>query len=271
MIGSMDDLEAASDRGRARLLRDLLRAGQRDAGDRRRLRHRTAIDLVNQYFGRVPKAAKPVPRDIPQEPTHAKEKRVTLEQPWPLPAVVVAYHVTYDGHPDSYPLHIVSKMLSDGQSSRIYRQLVYESGLALTAFGSGNIIEHPEPVLRGRHRPAGPVARRGGEGADRRVRQLKAEAITDRELQRAKNQFARDYILSRETIQQKASHLAHAVVIHEDMADGRRRVRHLPSIRQPTCSGGADLLHARAAAGADDHAEGGGCGGCGGAAEACSQ
>jgi zinc protease len=51
---------------------------------------------------------------------------------------------------------------------------------------------------------------------------LKAEPITDRELQRAKNQFARDYILGRESNQQKALQLAHAVVIHKDIrtADG---------------------------------------------------
>src|SRR6186713_1507729 len=64
-------------------------------------------DLVTQYFGRIPKAAKPVPRDIPAEPPQTKEKRVVVEEPWPLPAVVVAYHITYDGHPDSYPLHIL--------------------------------------------------------------------------------------------------------------------------------------------------------------------
>ena len=73
----------------------------------------------------------------------SKEKRVVVEEAWPLPAVVVAYHITYDGHPDSYPLHILSKVLSDGQSSRIYRKLVYETGQALTAFGGGNIIENP--------------------------------------------------------------------------------------------------------------------------------
>ena len=72
-----------------------------------------------------------------------REKRVTVEEAWPLPAVIVAHHITYDGHPDSYPLHMASKILSDGQSSRIYRKLVYDSGLALTAFGGGNIIEHP--------------------------------------------------------------------------------------------------------------------------------
>ena len=42
------------------------------------------------------------------------------------------------------------------------------------------------------------------------------------ELQRAKNQWARDYIIGRETIQEKALHLAHAAVIHNDIstADG---------------------------------------------------
>ena len=84
-----------------------------------------------------------MPRDIPKEPPQTKERRVRLEENWPLPAVVVAHHITFDGDPDSYPLHIASKVLSDGQSSRIYRQLVYEKQLALAAFGGGNIIEDP--------------------------------------------------------------------------------------------------------------------------------
>src|SRR5439155_20735620 len=100
-----------------------------------------AVQLVNQYLGRVPKAERPVPRDIPKEPLQIKEKRVTLQEPWPLPAVVVAYHGTYDGHPDSYPLHIASKVLSAGQSSRIYKKLVYDSGIALAASGEGKIME----------------------------------------------------------------------------------------------------------------------------------
>ena len=51
---------------------------------------------------------------------------------------------------------------------------------------------------------------------------LKREPVTDHELQRAKNQFARDYIVGRESIQDKAMHLAHAAVIHNDIttADG---------------------------------------------------
>ena len=98
---------------------------------------------MNQYFARVPKARRPVPRDIPKEPPQTQERRAVIEEAWPLPAVVVAYHITYDGHPDAYPLHIAAKIMSDGQSARIPRELVYNKRLALTAFGSGNIIEDP--------------------------------------------------------------------------------------------------------------------------------
>jgi zinc protease len=181
-----------------------------------------AKSIVDQYFGRVPKAARPVPRDIPKEPPQTREKRATLEQPWPLPAVVVAYHITYDGHPDSYPLHIASKVLSDGQSSRIYQKLVYERQLAVTAFGGANLIEDPNlfyavAIVQPGQLPEDAIAALIAE-----LDKLKAEPISDRELQRAKNQFARDYILGRESDQQKALQLAHAVVIHHDIttADG---------------------------------------------------
>ena len=47
-------------------------------------------------------------------------------------------------------------------------------------------------------------------------------SVTAAELARAKRQFARDYILGRDTIQQKALQLGHAVTIHNDIktADG---------------------------------------------------
>ena len=136
--------------------------------------------------------------------------------------MVVAYHITYDGHPDSYPLHILSKVLSDGQSSRIYRKLVYETGLALTAFGGGNIIEHPNLFFAVAIVNPGQSPAAVEKALIAELERIKTEGITERELQRAKNQFARDYILGRESLQDKATHLAHAEVIHSDIttADG---------------------------------------------------
>ena len=216
-IGSMEDLEAAS----VEDVRDfyntfyvpsnatLTLVGDFDTAQ--------AQQLAIQYLGRVPKASREVPRDIPREPPQVKEKRVTLREPWPLPAVVVAYHITFDGNADSYPLHIAAKVLSDGDSSRIYKKLVYEKQMAVAAFGSANLIEDPNlfyavAIVQPGHSPD-EVANTLVTEIDR----LKTEPISEHELQRTKNQFARDYILNRESNQQKASVLAHAVVIHSDI------------------------------------------------------
>jgi zinc protease len=221
-IGSMADLEAASIED----VRDFYRtfyvpsnATLALVGD---FDSKVALDLVQRYLGRVPKSDRPIPRDIPKEPPKVKERRVTIEEEWPLPAVVVAHHITYDGHPDSYPLHIASKILSDGQSARIHRSLVYEKRLALAAFGGGNIIEDPNLFFAVAIVQPGRTPEDAERALIAELERLKAEPVSDRELQRAKNQFARDYMIDRESNRQKAAHLAHAVVIHRDIrtADG---------------------------------------------------
>src|SRR6266576_460930 len=216
-IGSMEDLEAASIDD----VRDFYRTYYVPAnatlaivGD---FESAQALTLVNNYLGRVPKSNRAVPRDIPQEPPQTKEKRVTLQEPWPLPAVVVAYHITYDGNPDSYPLHIASKVLSDGQTSRIYKKLVYEKQMAVAAFGNANLIEDPNLFYAVAIVQPGHATDEVATALIAELDRLKTEPITDHELQRTKNQFARDYILGRESNQQKAGQLSHAVVIHNDV------------------------------------------------------
>jgi zinc protease len=221
-IGSMQDLEAASIADVRDFFRTYYVPGNATlvlTGD---FDTKTAQDLVATYLGRVPKSDRPVPRDIPKEPPQTKERRVTLEENWPLPAVVVAHHITFDGDPDSYPLHIASKVLSDGQSSRIYRKLVYEKQLALAAFGGGNIIEDPNlfyavAIVQQGHTPEETITALIAE-----LDRLRNEPITANELQQAKNQFARDYIFNRESNKDKAMTLGHAAVIHDDLktADG---------------------------------------------------
>jgi len=221
-IGSMQDLEAASVDDVRDFYRTYYVPGNATltlVGD---FDSTQAIQLVNQYLGRVPKADHEVPRDIPQEPAQTKEKRVSLEQPWPLPAVVVAYHVTFDGNPDSYPLHIAAKVLSDGQSSRIYKKLVYDTQMAVAAFGNANLIEDPNLFYAVAIVQPGHATAEAADALIAEIERLKTEPITERELQRTKNQFARDYILQRESNQSKALMLAHAIVIHRDVrtADG---------------------------------------------------
>jgi zinc protease len=177
--------------------------------------------LVAQYVGAVPRG-KPVPRDIPAEPAHTAESRVTVTEPWPLPAVVVSYHIPADGAPDSYPLHVLARILSDGDSSRIYRSLVYDKQVAVAAFGEAKLIEQPNlfyavAIVQPPNKPEDVLTALEAE-----IDRVKTGGVTADELGRAKRQSARDFIFGRETVQEKAVRLAHAIVIHHDVttADG---------------------------------------------------
>jgi zinc protease len=136
--------------------------------------------------------------------------------------VVVSYHITYDGHPDSYPLHVLDKILTDGDSSRIYRDLVYEKQMAVAAFGEAKLIEQPNlfyavAIVQPGHQPEDVL-----QELETTIDRVKTDGVTPDELNRAKRQFARDYIFGRDTDQDKALQLAHAIVIHNDVktADG---------------------------------------------------
>src|SRR5688572_6149755 len=221
-IGSMADLEAASIAD----VRDFHgtfyvpeNATVAIVGD---FDSKEALEVVTQYFGRVPRAPRRVPRDIPKEPAMTAERRAVVEEAWPLPAVVVAYHVPYDGHPDAYPLHITSKILSDGQSARIVNELIYNQRLCLSAFGQGNITEHPNLFYAVCIVQPGRTPAEAEKALIAEFEKLKTKGVEKHEVVRAQNQFARDYIIGRESNEEKATHLAHAAVIHNDIttADG---------------------------------------------------
>jgi zinc protease len=217
-VGSMQDLEAASiDDVRAFYETyyvpgnaTLVLVGDFDSSQ--------AAELAERFLGRVPPSRRPIKRDVPKEPPQKEERRVTVHEEWPLPVVVVAHHIPADEHPDSYPLYLAAKILSDGQSARIFRSLVYERGVALSAFGTANISEDPNLFFA-------VAIVQAGQSVDDAERALVAELerlgeapVGEDELARAKNQVARDYIVGRASNQEKATALGHAVVIHGDVA-----------------------------------------------------
>jgi zinc protease len=94
--------------------------------------------------------------------------------------------------------------------------------VALAAFGGGNIIEHPNLFFAVAIVQPGKTPEEAADALIAELDKLRKEPITAAELQQAKNQFARDYIFSRESNKDKANILAHAAVIHDDVktADG---------------------------------------------------
>jgi len=87
--------------------------------------------------------------------------------------------------------------------------------VAFSAYGGGNIVEDPSLFFAVAVVQEGRSAGEAEQALLEELERLRNEPVAERELQRVKNQFARDYILGRESNQRKAAQLAHAVVMHK--------------------------------------------------------
>ena len=181
-------------------------------------RTQQVIDWTNKYFASIPKSEKPIERPNVREPAHEKERRITRQKPVPLPAYIAGYYIPEDGHPDSYPLTIASLILSQGESSRIYRSLVYDTQLAIQANASGDFREDPNLFFAILILNRGASLDEAEKVLEGEFTRIGAEAVSDQELAKAKNTIRSQFTFGRQSVHEKGEALAHAAVIHDDVA-----------------------------------------------------
>ena len=172
--------------------------------------------MIRKYFSPLERGARLPTNHIQQEPAQTAKRVVKLDLNVALPAFVEGYHMPADGTPDAYPLRLASNILSEGESSRIYGRLVYDKQIALEAQSTGNFTEDPNlffvfAVLNQGHAPA-----EGEAEVEAELTRLKTQTVSDAELQKAKNEILRDFILSRQTVQTRGEELGYAAVILKD-------------------------------------------------------
>jgi zinc protease len=173
-----------------------------------------AVAWAQKYFGGIPKPPQPVPRIAKPEPPQTEERRVTKSYSnSPLPAIVIGFKTPAAFTPDAYPLDLASDILSGGESSLLYRKLVYEDQVAIQASGAGNFTEDPNLFFAIAVMNQGHTAQEGEKEIDGVLDQMKIKAVSAEELEKAKNQEIAGFILSRETDQSKADALGRYAVI----------------------------------------------------------
>jgi zinc protease len=92
------------------------------------------LDRVRKRFGGMKPAE--IPRSPTVEPAQRGPRRAVFEMDVRSSLLVAAWHAPPSGHADGPALDVLSQLLSDGRSSRLYRKLVYEGELALSASGA---------------------------------------------------------------------------------------------------------------------------------------
>ncbi|HEY7215408.1 MAG TPA: pitrilysin family protein [Thermoanaerobaculia bacterium] len=173
---------------------------------------------AEKYFGSIPKGSKPIPRDIPKEPAQTAERRATdYHSNTPLPAVVLTYHVPEAGAPDLYALEVASNILSSGESSRLYRRMIYDKQMAVAAGGQTVLLEDPGVFFFFTILQAGQKPEDGEKELLAEVARLQSEPVSGEELAKSKNQLISGLVFGRQTVQDKADAIGNAAVILHDL------------------------------------------------------
>ncbi len=137
---------------------------------------------------------------VSEEPPQRGEKRVYLKREAELPYVVVAYHTPSIPHEDAYALDVLSTVLSGGKSSRLYKSLVYERKIALDAFADySGLSSDPFLFILGGTPAPGRDPALLEQALYEEVARLKG-ALTDFELDKAKNQIEASFIMGQDSV-----------------------------------------------------------------------
>ena len=100
------------------------------------------LALISQYFGKIPKPARKPEKPYTQEPTQDGERSVTLRRTGDVQVVMAAYHIPAGSHSDFAPIDVLSTVLADEPSGRLYKALV-ETKKAASVFGGAYQLKDP--------------------------------------------------------------------------------------------------------------------------------
>ena len=101
-----------------------------------------ALAWINQYYGSLPKVDIPV-KSVPTEPPQEKGLQASVEKVAQSVHGEVAWHIGKEGEPDSYVMDLISNILTEGDSSRLYKRLVYQDQKLLDVGGGFDHSSRP--------------------------------------------------------------------------------------------------------------------------------
>jgi zinc protease len=168
---------------------------------------------IDQYFGPLANPDRPMPVNNVVEPEPAGPRDVTFYAPnVPLPAVVLAWPTVKYADPDRAALTVLDGILSTGESSRLYRSLVYEQEIAAQIGSSPDMKQQAGALSAFAIMADGHTADEGVAALAAEIARFRDEPVTDAELAEAKNELVANALRERETINDRAGVLGSALI-----------------------------------------------------------
>lgn len=85
---------------------------------------KVAVDLITKYFGNIPKPTRELIRTYTAEPVQDGEREVSLRRVGDVQVASCLYHIPPGSHPDCAAVDLLTDILQDEPSGRLYKALI---------------------------------------------------------------------------------------------------------------------------------------------------
>lgn len=171
-----------------------------------------ALSLIKKYFENIKNKVAPQPISC-EEPAQKGIRRTDIKMLAEAPIILAGFKTPKAADEDNYALQVAGYLLSSGESSRIYKSLIYKRQLAAEAGGESLALK--DYGLFFAYALVNPDAKI--DGVEKflldEFEKLKTDTVPQKELQKAKNQLEADYILRLASVYGKAMRLGMAETI----------------------------------------------------------
>lgn len=175
-------------------------------------------ELIEKYFGSIARGTATLHIPAFEEEEQTSERKETVsDEPVPLPAVFWTYQMPPDGSKEAFALDLLTDVLSTGQSSRLYKDLVYDKKIASDISAYIDVREKPGLVwLYGVcTTPVAEIAPLE-DAMEAVLADIRENGITESELEKAKNRAEMRAVSGRLRISTKADILAHSHIFYHE-------------------------------------------------------
>ena len=187
------------------------------------------LPKVKAAFEKIPRGAPPPVVDV-VEPEQRGERRVTLKKEAELASLLMFYQAPNLKSTDNFALDLLAVVLAGGRSSRLHHELVYQKRLRGVDADYSSVSVDPMGFSISAQLLPGVQPAMVESEIDGMLVKVKAELISERELQKAKNQIEAAFVFAQDSIFGQAMKIGY----YEIAAGWRQMDGYLDGIRKVT-------------------------------------
>jgi len=152
------------------------------------------LGLVKQYFGDIPSRERPAYQPGELAPQTAERTETLNDSLAQLPGFHVTYHIPADREPDHYAIELLAMSLGDGESSRLYQELVKKRELLQSLNVGTDSRRGPDLFSIWAVSAEGKNAKQARDVIYAELAKLAKTGLTPRELDKAKNRVRSSFV-----------------------------------------------------------------------------